>query len=80
VVREGVGQCGEMNQALYAHMNNKRKMKKKKKKKDLVNEASQQIQSGHKRLEVDIWCTNTKRVRKGKQDEPTIEFWSTSYI
>jgi hypothetical protein len=29
VVREGVG--GEMNQALYAHMNNKRKMKKKKK-------------------------------------------------
>jgi hypothetical protein len=31
VVREGVGQGGEMNQALYAHMNNKRKMKKKKK-------------------------------------------------
>jgi hypothetical protein len=30
VVREGVGQGGEMNQALYAHMNNKRKMKKKK--------------------------------------------------
>jgi hypothetical protein len=30
VVREGVG--GEMNQALYAHMNNKRKMKKKKRK------------------------------------------------
>jgi hypothetical protein len=29
VVREGVGQWGEMNQALYAHMNNKRKMKKK---------------------------------------------------
>jgi hypothetical protein len=29
VVREGVGQGGEMNQALYAHMNNKRKMKKK---------------------------------------------------
>jgi hypothetical protein len=27
----GVGQGGEMNQALYAHMNNKRKMKKKKK-------------------------------------------------
>jgi hypothetical protein len=26
------GQGGEMNQALYAHMNNKRKMKKKKKK------------------------------------------------
>jgi hypothetical protein len=25
------GQGGEMNQALYAHMNNKRKMKKKKK-------------------------------------------------
>jgi hypothetical protein len=24
------GQGGEMNQALYAHMNNKRKMKKKK--------------------------------------------------
>jgi hypothetical protein len=24
-----VGQGGEMNQALYAHMNNKRKMKKK---------------------------------------------------
>jgi hypothetical protein len=26
------GQGGEMNQALYAHMNNKRKMKKKNKK------------------------------------------------
>jgi hypothetical protein len=26
-----VGAGGEMNQALYAHMNNKRKMKKKKK-------------------------------------------------
>jgi hypothetical protein len=25
----GWGQGGEMNQALYAHMNNKRKMKKK---------------------------------------------------
>jgi hypothetical protein len=31
VVREGVGAGGRMNQALYAHMNNKRKMKKKKK-------------------------------------------------
>jgi hypothetical protein len=30
VVRGGWGQGGEMNQALYAHMNNKRKMKKKK--------------------------------------------------
>jgi hypothetical protein len=29
VVREGVGAGGEMNQALYAHMNNKRKGKKK---------------------------------------------------
>jgi hypothetical protein len=28
VVREEVGQGGEMNQALYAHMNNKRKRKK----------------------------------------------------
>jgi hypothetical protein len=28
----GWGQGGEMNQALYAHMNNKRKMKKKKSK------------------------------------------------
>jgi hypothetical protein len=27
-----VGAGGEMNQALYAHMNNKRKMKKKKRK------------------------------------------------
>jgi hypothetical protein len=27
-----VGAGGEMNQALYAHMNNKRKMKKKEKK------------------------------------------------
>jgi hypothetical protein len=27
VVREGWGQGGEMNQALYAHMNNKRKKK-----------------------------------------------------
>jgi hypothetical protein len=32
VVREGVGAGGEINQALYAHMNNKRKMKKKKSK------------------------------------------------
>jgi NaMN:DMB phosphoribosyltransferase len=30
VVREGVGAGGEMNQALYAHMNNKRKRKKNK--------------------------------------------------
>jgi hypothetical protein len=29
VVREGVGAGGEMNQVLYAHMNNKRKVKKK---------------------------------------------------
>jgi hypothetical protein len=29
VVREGVGAGGRKNQALYAHMNNKRKMKKK---------------------------------------------------
>jgi hypothetical protein len=29
VVRVGGGPGGEMNQALYAHMNNKRKMKKK---------------------------------------------------
>jgi hypothetical protein len=34
VVREGGwGQGGEMTQALYAHMNNKRKKKKKKKNK-----------------------------------------------
>jgi NaMN:DMB phosphoribosyltransferase len=32
VVREGVGAGGRMNQALYAHMNNKRKMKKTKNK------------------------------------------------
>jgi hypothetical protein len=31
VVREGSGQGREMNQALYAHMNNKRKRKKNKK-------------------------------------------------
>jgi hypothetical protein len=30
VVRDGWGQWGEINQSLYAHMNNKRKMKKKK--------------------------------------------------
>jgi NaMN:DMB phosphoribosyltransferase len=30
VVREGVGAGGEMNQALYAHMNNKRKRNQKK--------------------------------------------------
>jgi NaMN:DMB phosphoribosyltransferase len=30
VVREGVGAGGKMNQALYAHMNNKRKRKKNK--------------------------------------------------
>jgi hypothetical protein len=30
VVREGVGAGEEMTQALYAHMNNKRKRKKKK--------------------------------------------------
>jgi hypothetical protein len=28
VVREGWGQEGEMTQALYAHMNNKKKLKK----------------------------------------------------
>jgi hypothetical protein len=28
VVREGWGQGGEMTQALYAHMNNKRKKKR----------------------------------------------------
>jgi hypothetical protein len=31
-----VGAGGEMNQALYAHMNNKRKMKKKKLSKDVL--------------------------------------------
>jgi hypothetical protein len=30
-LERGWGQGGEMNQALYAHMNNKRKMEKKKK-------------------------------------------------
>jgi hypothetical protein len=29
VVREGVGAGGEINQALYAHMNNKKKKKEK---------------------------------------------------
>jgi hypothetical protein len=29
ILGRGWGQGGEMNQALYAHMNNKRKMKKK---------------------------------------------------
>jgi hypothetical protein len=33
VVREGVGAGGEMNQALYAHKNNKRKKNEKKIKK-----------------------------------------------
>jgi hypothetical protein len=41
---KGWGQGGEMNQALYAHMNNKRKMKKKKKKiftiKDIILKSS----------------------------------------
>jgi hypothetical protein len=37
VVREGVGAGGEMNQALYAHMNNKRKRKKKTKKDTIVH-------------------------------------------
>jgi NaMN:DMB phosphoribosyltransferase len=32
VVREGVGAGGEMTQALYAHMNNKRKKIRKKRK------------------------------------------------
>jgi hypothetical protein len=32
----GWGQGGEMNQALYAHMNNKRKTKRKKKKKKIL--------------------------------------------
>jgi hypothetical protein len=39
VVRGGWGQGGEINQALYAHMNNKRKMKKKKKKEPCIPEA-----------------------------------------
>jgi NaMN:DMB phosphoribosyltransferase len=34
VVREGVGAGGKMTQALYAHMNNKRKKKKTKQKKE----------------------------------------------
>jgi hypothetical protein len=29
VVREGLGQGGEMTQTLYAHMNNKKKKRKK---------------------------------------------------
>jgi hypothetical protein len=37
--RRGLG--GEMNQALYAHMNNKRKMRKKKKKDLLLVERGQ---------------------------------------
>jgi NaMN:DMB phosphoribosyltransferase len=36
VVREGVGAGGEMTQALYAHMNNKRKKKKLKIKKNVI--------------------------------------------
>jgi hypothetical protein len=36
VVREGMGQGGEMNQSLHAHMNNKRKMKKKERKKERI--------------------------------------------
>jgi uncharacterized protein YecE (DUF72 family) len=32
-LKKSIKQWGEMNQSLYAHMNNKRKMKKKKKKK-----------------------------------------------
>jgi hypothetical protein len=35
VVGRGWGQLGEMNQSLYAHMNNKRKMKEKKNPVDL---------------------------------------------
>jgi hypothetical protein len=43
VVREGVGKGGEMTQALYAHMNNKKNFKKEeeeveKKKKDYRRE------------------------------------------
>jgi hypothetical protein len=33
VVREGMGEGGEMTQALYAHTNNKKKKKKEKKQK-----------------------------------------------
>jgi hypothetical protein len=36
VVREGVGEGGEMAQALYAHMNNKRKKKRRGAKKKTV--------------------------------------------
>jgi hypothetical protein len=44
VLREGVGAGGEMNQALYAHMNNKRKMKKKKKPSSPCKEPRKQIE------------------------------------
>jgi hypothetical protein len=36
-----VGAGGEMNQALYAHMNNKRQMRKKKKKAKRISVTSQ---------------------------------------
>jgi hypothetical protein len=38
VVREGVGHGGKMTQALYAHMNNKRKRKKNKIKYEFLTE------------------------------------------
>jgi hypothetical protein len=37
VVREGVGQGGEMTQALYAHMNSKRKKKRERDKVNMKN-------------------------------------------
>jgi hypothetical protein len=45
-----VGQGGEMNQALYAHMNNKRKMKKKNKVSTI------KIKKKKRKLVYEKWC------------------------
>jgi hypothetical protein len=61
VVRKGWGQGGEMNQALYAHMNNKRKIKKKNKNKNGTHNSE-----SRKIVEFHLIPTNVcKGLRKG---------------
>jgi hypothetical protein len=65
----GWGQGGEMNQALYAHMNNKRKRKKnahiKKKKKD--QPYSQTLPQKKKNIYICIYiCKGKRKSRTGQ--------------
>jgi hypothetical protein len=68
VVREGVGQGGEMTQALYAHMNNKTIIIKK-----INKHISHEACKGNARNNKKI---NVPELLKGSW--PSEEFWSVS--